>query len=68
MQGLDSKDVIIGNNVWIGANCIIMKGAKIGEGSVIAGGTIVRGDIPPNSLVHNKKELVIKDIDRQINF
>lgn len=64
MQGLTSENVFIGDNVWIGANCIIMKGSKIGENSVIAGGTIVRGEIPPNSLVYNKKELVITEIKR----
>lgn len=63
-QGLTSESIKIGDNVWIGANCIIMKGVEIGENSVIAGGTIVKDKIPPNSLVYNKKDLTVKKINR----
>ena len=63
-QGLSSESIKIGDNVWIGANCIIMKGTEIGENSVIAGGTVVRDKIPSNSLVYNKKDLTIKEINR----
>lgn len=41
-----------------------MKGTEIGENSVIAGGTVVRDKIPSNSLVYNKKDLTIKEINR----
>ncbi len=40
----------IGNDVWIGANCIFLDGAIVGDGSVIAAGSIVRGDIPEFSV------------------
>lgn len=45
------KPVIIGDNVWIGVRCIIMKGVTIGDNSVIAGGSVVTQKVPPNSLV-----------------
>lgn len=41
---LPSKGGIsVGDDVWIGANCVILDGAKIGDGCVIAAGSIVRG-------------------------
>ena len=41
------SSVIIGNDVWIGAKAIIMRGVKIGDGAVIAGGAVVTKDVPP---------------------
>jgi acetyltransferase-like isoleucine patch superfamily enzyme len=47
-----SKDIKIGNNVFIGSHCLVTGGVSIGHHSVIAAGTIVRhSDIPPFSLV-----------------
>ena len=46
----------IGNNVWIGANCVILKGVKIGDNAVIAANTIVRHDLKSNTLLLQKKE------------
>jgi len=40
--------VSIGNNVWIGANCVILPGVTIGENSVIGAGSIVTKNIPEN--------------------
>ncbi len=44
-QGFRSSKggIIIGDDVWIGANCVLLDGAIIGSGCVIAAGTIVRG-------------------------
>jgi acetyltransferase-like isoleucine patch superfamily enzyme len=45
-----SKPIVIGDNVWISGNCVILKGVTIGEGSVIANGSVVIAKVPPNSL------------------
>ncbi|MFQ6581345.1 acyltransferase [Priestia megaterium] len=68
LKNLDYKTspVEIGNDTWIGANVVILRGTKIGEGSVIAAGTIVKGNIPPQSLVYNEKELISKPIHREL--
>ena len=46
-----SKEIKIGNHVWIGTRAIIMKGVHIGDGAIIAAGAIVTKDVPPNSIV-----------------
>lgn len=38
--------IIVENDVWIGANCVLLDGAVIRNGAVIAAGTVVRGEVP----------------------
>lgn len=47
LQAITSKEIIIENDVWIGTSCIILQGVTIGEGSVIAAGSVVNKSIPP---------------------
>jgi len=49
-QPMDEADIVIGNDVWLAAKVVVLAGAKIGEGSIIGGGAIVRGEIPPFSI------------------
>jgi len=37
----------IGDDVWIGANTVVLDGARIGQGAVVAAGTVVRGELEP---------------------
>lgn len=46
-----NNSITIGNDVWIGMNCIIFSGVTIGDGAVIAAGAIVRKDVPPYAVV-----------------
>ncbi len=55
-----NKEVIIEDNVWIGAGVIILKGVHIGEGSMIAAGAVVTRDVPANSLAGGVPAKVIK--------
>lgn len=55
-----TSPVKIGNNVWIGANSIILRGADIGDNCVIAAGSVVKGSVPPDSVFINKRETIIK--------
>ena len=53
--------VEIGNHVWIASNSMIMKGVKIGDGSVVAAGTIVRDDVPDRVIVgFETKQIVLR--------
>lgn len=54
-----TKPISIGDNVWIGARSIIMKGVTIGENSIIAAGTVVLSDVPANSIVFGSKNQVL---------
>lgn len=59
-QGYDEADIIVGNDVWIGANSIITSGVKIGEGSVIGANSVVTHNIPPYSIAVGIPAKVIK--------
>lgn len=56
------KDVSIGNNVWIGANVVILPGIKIGNNSVIGAGSVVTKDIPNNVVAFGNPCKIIKKI------
>lgn len=47
----DSRDTVIGNDVWIGYGAMILPGARIGNGAIIGAGSVVRGEIPPYAIV-----------------
>lgn len=50
----DDADIMIDEDCWLGANCIILKGVHIGRGCVIGAGSIVTKDIPPYSIYTSK--------------
>ena len=52
--------VTIGNDVWIGANVVIMRGTTIGDKAVIGAGSIVKGDVPAGKVFYQKRETIIK--------
>lgn len=57
----DNKgDIVIGNDVWIGYDAIIMSGVKIGDGAIIGTRAIVTHDVPPYTIVGGIPAKVIK--------
>lgn len=52
--------IAIEDHVWIGMNALILKGVTIGEGSIIAAGSVVNKDVPPHCLVGGVPAKVIK--------
>ncbi|MBU3093591.1 CatB-related O-acetyltransferase [Clostridium sp. CF011] len=57
----DNKgDIVIGNDVWIGYDAIIMSGVKIGDGAIIGTRAIVTNDVPPYTIVGGIPAKVIK--------
>jgi acetyltransferase-like isoleucine patch superfamily enzyme len=54
------KPVTVENDVWIGANAIIMDGLKISNGAVVAAGAVVTKDVPPYAIVGGVPAKVIK--------
>ena len=61
-QGVSTNPVKIGDDIWIGANAVILPGVNIGNHSVIAAGAIVTKDVPPHSLVAGVPAKIIKQI------
>lgn len=56
----NDQDVVIEDDVWIGANVTILKGVKIGTGSVVAAGAVVVRDVESNTIVGGVPAKVIK--------
>lgn len=52
--------IVIQDHVWIGMNVMVLKGVTIGEGAVVAAGSLVNKDVPPYSLVAGVPAKVIK--------
>jgi len=62
-QGVETEQVVIGKNVWIGANSVILPGVKIGNNSVIGAGSTVIEDVPPYSVAVGNPAKIIKQYD-----
>ena len=54
-----SKGVRIGHRVWIGSNSVVLDGTDIGDNVIVSAGSVVGGQIPPNSLVLGNPAKVI---------
>ncbi|HMS82119.1 MAG TPA: acyltransferase [Nitrospira sp.] len=60
------KPVTIGNNVWIGAYCTILKGVTIGDNSVISAHSVIVRDVVPNCIyAGNPARPTVRDIDKK---
>lgn len=66
-ENINKRPINIGNNVFIGCNCLIMKGSDIGENSTIGAGSVVCGKIPPNCIAAGNPAKVIKYIGKENN-
>jgi acetyltransferase-like isoleucine patch superfamily enzyme len=56
------KAIVIGDNVWIGASAIILKGTQIGENSVVGAGAVVSRDVPPNVVAAGNPAAIIRQL------
>ena len=61
-QGVSTSAVVIEDDIWIGANAVVLSGVTIGHHSVVAAGAVVTTDVPPHSLVAGVPAKVIKQI------
>lgn len=59
--GHSKSKISIHNDVWIGANCTILPGVTIGEGSVIAAGSVVTKDVPQYAVVAGVPAKIIRE-------
>ena len=61
-QGITTRAVVIGDDVWIGANAVVLPGVTVGSHSVVAAGAVVTKDVPPHTVVGGVPAKVIKNI------
>lgn len=54
------KDIIIGDDVWLGANVVVLPGVKIGNGAIVGAGAVVTKDIEPYTVVAGVPAVEIK--------
>ena len=64
-QGVSTSRITIEDDVWIGANSVILAGTTIGKHSVVAAGSIVTRDIPPFSIAAGNPVRIIKQYNSQ---
>jgi acetyltransferase-like isoleucine patch superfamily enzyme len=62
-QGVNSKGIKIGNNIWVGAKVTFLDGCEVGDNSVVAAGAVVNGIYPSNSIIGGVPAKVIKKIE-----
>ena len=53
-------EIVIGKDIWIGGNCLITAGVTIGDGAVVAGGSVVTKDVLENAIVGGVPAKIIK--------
>lgn len=51
-----TSPVVIGDNVWIGANTVILRGTRIGNNCVVGAGSVIKGEFDDNTVIVQKRE------------
>ena len=62
-QGISTHPVVIADDVWIGANSVILPGVSVGTHSIVAAGSVVTRSVPPRSICAGNPARVIKQYD-----
>ncbi|MCQ2515275.1 MAG: hypothetical protein MJ094_00245 [Saccharofermentans sp.] len=57
----EAREISIGNHVWIGSRVTVLKGVSIGDGAIIAAGSVVTKDVPAHSMVAGCPARVVKE-------
>lgn len=68
MSRVLSTDTYVGRNCFIGAHSIIMPGVRVGDGCIVASGSVVTRDVPPNSIVAGNPARVVKSDIRTLKW
>jgi len=59
-------DIVLEDNVWIGANSTVLGDVTIGKNSVVAAGAVVTKDVPPNCIVGGVPAKIIKKLTKEL--
>ena len=53
--------MVIEDNVWVGSRALILKGVRVGKGSIVAAGAVVTKDVPQNCIVAGNPAKIVKE-------
>ena len=60
MSAPSRGDTVVGNDVWLGYGALVMPGVTIGDGAVVAAGSLVSADVPPYAIVAGNPARVVR--------
>lgn len=60
--------VVIGDNVWLGDRCSVLKGVSIGDNSIVGAGAVVTRDVPANVVVAGNPARIVKQLDAERGY
>jgi acetyltransferase-like isoleucine patch superfamily enzyme len=66
-QGITAEGIVIEDDVWLGSNCVITDGVRVGKGAVVAAGAVVTKDVPPHTVVGGVPARVIREVDGSLD-
>lgn len=61
-QGVSSKGIVLGNNIWVGVKVTFLDGCRIGDNSVVAAGAVVSGEFPNDVVIGGVPAKILKQI------
>lgn len=67
LQGVNRKGIRIGKNCWIGSKVTILDGVEIGDGCIIAAGSVVNKSFPPNVIIGGVPAKILKSRTHEVN-
>jgi len=66
-QPVETKPITIEDQVWIGANSVVVAGVTIGKHAIVAAGSVVTKSVPPNTIVAGNPAKIIKQYDPNLD-
>lgn len=65
MQKVETKPIVVENQVWIGANAVVTAGVTVGKHSIVAAGCVVVKDVPPYAIVGGNPGRILKQYNHE---
>ncbi|MBU6229996.1 MAG: acyltransferase [Cyanobacteria bacterium REEB459] len=60
--------ILIGENTWIGAQAILLAGARIGEGAIVGAGSVIDGEVPPYTIVAGNPPRIVRQLPHPSSY